>query len=323
MQAHYTRRRPRAFTLIELLVVIAIIAILAAILFPVFQSVRENARKTMCESNLKQLGLAFSLYGNDFDGNYPAPITNYGSPANSGVIPPTWVTGIPGPATVPYSDAGGIFPYIRQRGNGGTTNVFGCPDGVAHAGNAFSYSSPPGQNYVMNQYLQPSWGGLYNPTASIGSQRKAADDPKTGLYQPFNPDQAAEPSNCILLFEAAQENAPGTSFDGSVNRYGTPFFQGFGGSCTSYAHDAFGTVPCLQPADFHHGLSNFLFLDGHVKSLRPSQTYTAATAAYVEGKAGAPNSSKPSAVDYYTYQHGQGTGDKDLWDPKCCSITFP
>src|SRR5688572_11082762 len=63
--------RRRAFTLIELLVVIAIIATLAAILFPVFAQAREAARKASCQSNLKQIGTAAQMYGQDYDETYP------------------------------------------------------------------------------------------------------------------------------------------------------------------------------------------------------------------------------------------------------------
>lgn len=75
-------KRRDAFTLIELLVVIAIIAILAAILFPVFSKVREKARLTSCISNMKQQGLAVMQYVQDYDERYPVSLQEFDSPSD-------------------------------------------------------------------------------------------------------------------------------------------------------------------------------------------------------------------------------------------------
>jgi prepilin-type N-terminal cleavage/methylation domain-containing protein/prepilin-type processing-associated H-X9-DG protein len=114
----YSRRSSyqRGFTLIELLVVISIIAILAAILFPVFSRARENARRSSCQSNLKQMGLAFMQYTQDYDETFP--MDRYANPLQG-----SW--------------AGILQPYIKSR------QLFRCP----------SDSRTVGNSYLMNNYF--------------------------------------------------------------------------------------------------------------------------------------------------------------------------
>jgi len=78
------KTRTRGFTLIELLVVIAIIAILAAILFPVFARARENARRTSCQNNMKQIALGAKQYIGDYDETYPPTASDAANPGTTG-----------------------------------------------------------------------------------------------------------------------------------------------------------------------------------------------------------------------------------------------
>ena len=117
---HSQRKNHAGFTLIELLVVIAIIAILAAILFPAFARARENARRTACMSNLKQIGLGLMQYTQDYDEKMPmqaaAQINDYASPTAAmswqGVLQPyvkSWQL-FRCPSAKPFTPGVGINP---------------------------------------------------------------------------------------------------------------------------------------------------------------------------------------------------------------------
>ena len=125
-----------AFTLIELLVVIAIIAILAAILFPVFARARENARRSSCQSNMKQIALAFKQYTQDYDERFPLRSGSTGAtgrPFWAEVIQPylqsqqilqcpSESSGIdPNPLSNKFTDY--AYNLGLARGNGGTVNI--------------------------------------------------------------------------------------------------------------------------------------------------------------------------------------------------------
>ncbi len=126
MKIHLTHRNShRAFTLIELLVVIAIISILAAILFPVFARARENARRTSCVSNVKQMGLGMMMYAQDYDERIPGRNTLTGSTMGT-----SCASGAAGCVLIydvinnrPYL----LEPYLKNR------QIFICPSRPATA----------------------------------------------------------------------------------------------------------------------------------------------------------------------------------------------
>ena len=261
------------FTLIELLVVIAIIAILAAILFPVFQEVRENARRAACESNMKQLGIAITQYTQDSDEWLPM-----GASAGRGNLGAGdgW--------------AGRVYPFVKSPG------AFACPDDVvAPVRNTFAgvtYTLSP-VSFAYNADLAGSGSlGIQGAAPLLNAPAKtvllcevtaAASDPSAQDAQAVadlsTPDewgtQGAGVAPCM-------DGSPATDGETAV------VLAPGGAACTLPLATGFMGVSGPRAMDFQAGAgkfylaqtgrhadgSNFLFCDGHVKWLRGSQVST-------------------------------------------------
>ena len=152
--------RRRGFTLIELLVVIAIIAILAAILFPVFAKAREKARQTSCTSNEKQLGLGFLQYTQDYDEQMPQPLVGGGP---GGAYSRGW--------------AGAIYPYVRSVG------VYKCPDDpndtLSYSLNINASPSVSGQTGTTTNWTAPASTVMLFETSGDTTTNPANATPET------------------------------------------------------------------------------------------------------------------------------------------------
>jgi len=238
------------FTLIELLVVIAIIAILAAILFPVFAKVREKARQTSCTSNMKQIGLAIVQYQQDYDEVYPTGLQDSWW-AN------TWVLN--------------VQPYVKS------IAVFHCPDDSSTTLAAPINWAGVGLSYASNGWVKGVPGG--NTQEGVIGIAQTWVSPMTRSLASVN-----RPSDTIMVAEKHNGDVIAHGYNGvpSVWGPGCMFTQisswdGLGapqelpdGSkslTAAYPNGANGAVTAA-----HTGRANFLFCDGHVKSMFPYAT---------------------------------------------------
>ena len=237
-------RTNSGFTLIELLVVIAIIAILAAILFPVFARARENARRSSCQSNLKQIGLGLIQYTQDFDER----------------MPPHW-NGVPGYA-VPNGTVTGegywnhyVHPYIKS------TQVFNCPSESTTQSPAYTGQLAKGMHYGYN--YKPA---TQSASASVGITTPCASNCGTDLSRTVSDPGPPAVTYFVGANQAAIENPVGTLWVVDTSQLGntanTSYLANPGSGATA------NTDNSKYVSDRHLETTNCLFIDGHVKAMK-------------------------------------------------------
>ena len=231
-----------AFTLIELLVVIAIIAILAAVLFPVFAKAREKARQISCTSNEKQIGLAILQYVQDYDETL---CYNDEYPGGGAAHDTSWRTL--------------ISPYLKSDG------VFMCPSNPS-AGIPNYFGDTFGQSYGANGY---NGANLYSQDSGNGS------DPGGIVPFPswFTTTDGTTPTPVTPL---SQIGSPSKLIVVAETTYGWPDMGwGIDASCSPFPPTK-ATDCWNSPGMYlgHTGVGNFLFADGHVKSMKLANTVT-------------------------------------------------
>jgi prepilin-type N-terminal cleavage/methylation domain-containing protein/prepilin-type processing-associated H-X9-DG protein len=270
----------RGFTLIELLVVIAIIAILAAILFPVFAQAREKARAISCASNEKQMGLAVLQYVQDYDECWPIGYVYYGDGGANDTFDyqASWV--------------GKIQPYMKD------LNVFGCPDdpeafqfktkfaswgntGMSYACNSYSIGVPGKDDTLRGVFLFDT--AIAGPNGSIingWTNTTPMSDVKINF-----------PSDTVMITEkwAYDSNLVDSKVGWTANLFEAGWYDNIitampgggvvGGDVTQWIPDgqqpaanAYPNGPDGGVSAHHNGMANFVFTDGHVKAMNPALT---------------------------------------------------
>ncbi|BCM92046.1 hypothetical protein IAD21_03925 [Abditibacteriota bacterium] len=238
----------RGFTLIELLVVIAIIAILAAILFPVFARARENARRASCQSNLKQMGLGLLQYSQDYDEKMVR--VSYGSSKNGG----------PGDGASDFEvwkwmDA--VQPYVKS------TQLFVCPSDANTNTTPYIYNNPGtgnstgGATTKFGSYSMSCTA--FNGSGTIGSRNGPSWNEQDTAVAAIQ-----EPATTLWVADMEADGSLNTSYRllGNNITYAT----GSIGPNTRLLVGQSGVGGAIISR--HLDTTNVLFCDGHVKSMK-------------------------------------------------------